>query len=107
MTTKPFISTILALAYAIPAAAEFRSPWRIDDSKYDPGDCITATDQSLSFYGHYARVEGVVSFSGLDQTGVYVLSFPIYDARTPLHSKTIEDRTQRVEDDFCKRQTAD
>ena len=92
---------------SVPALAEFKSPWRIDDSKYELGDCITATDQSLSFYGHYARVEGVVSFSGQGQTGVYVLSFPVYAARTPLHSKTIEDRTQQVEDDFCKRQTAD
>ena len=107
MTIKPFICAVALAAFAIPAVAEFKSPWRIDDAKYELGDCITATDQSLSFYGHYARVEGVVSFSGQDQTGVYVLSFPVYDARTPLHSKTIEDRTQRVEDDFCKRQTAD
>lgn len=106
MKIQAFTCAVALAAFAIPAVAEFKSPWRIDDSKYELGDCITATDQSLSFYGHYARVEGVVSFRQ-DQTGVYVLSFPVYDARTPLHSKNIEDRTQQVEDDFCKRQVAD
>lgn len=106
MSFKHLICAAALASFTLPAAAEFNSPWRIDDSKYESGDCITATDQSLSFYGHYARVKGVVSFSGQADPGVYVLWFPVFVPRTPLHSRLIEDKTQQVEDHFCERQQA-
>ena len=106
MTIRHLLGAALLAVMATPATAEFRSPWRIDDARYEQGDCITATDQTLSFYGHYARVEGIASFSGTAEPGVYILSFPVFVARTPLHAKAIESRTQRVDDDFCARQPA-
>ena len=75
MVSIKHIVAVAALGtFSIPALAGFNYFWRIDDARYRQGDCITPTDQSLSFYGHYARVEGVVSFDGTTEPGAYVLS---------------------------------
>jgi hypothetical protein len=95
MVSIKHIVAVAALgAFSIPALAGFNYFWRIDDARYRQGDCITPTDQSLSFYGHYARVEGVVSFDGTTEPGAYVLSFPIFVPRTPLYPQN----------EFCVRQ---
>ena len=104
MATRQLIAAASLAAFSVPAAAGFNYFFRIDGAKYLPGDCITATDQSLSFYGHYARVEGVIGFEGTPEPGAYYLSFPVYSARTPLHPRSIDDKTQRVSGDFCQKQ---
>ena len=101
-------AAVVSLAvFSVPALA-FDSLWlwRTGDSKYEVGDCITPTDQSLSFYGHYARVEGVISFDGTGEDSVYTLYFPVYVPRTPLYAQTIDGKTQQVSGDFCERQQA-
>ncbi len=97
------VAVILAL-FSIPASALFDSWWRTGDAKYEPGDCITPTSATLGFYGHYARVEGVIGFVGKDAGGVYYLSFPVFEARTPLYDRAIEDMTDRVSNDYCEDQ---
>ena len=95
----------LLLFLSAPAMAfDWLWLWRPGDSKYEVGDCITPTDQSMSFYGHYARVEGVINFDGVGEPGVYSLYFPVYVARTPLHAQTLDERTQQVDNDFCEPQ---
>lgn len=92
------------VAFSVPSWAFFDYFMRIDGAKYLQGDCITPTEQSLSFYGHYARIEGVISFEGSSEPGAYYLSFPVFTARTPLHPTSIDEKTQRVDADFCKPQ---
>lgn len=105
MVSIKHIVAVAALGtFSIPALAGFNYFWRIDDARYRQGDCITPTDQSLSFYGHYARVEGVASFDGTTEPGAYVLSFPIFVPRTPLYPQSIDDKTQQVSNEFCVRQ---
>jgi hypothetical protein len=107
MIIKTFLIAALLAVFSVPALAFFDYFMRIDDAKYLQGDCITPTDQSLSFYGHYARVEGVIRSNGTAETGVYYLSFPVFKARTPLHAMTIDQKTQRVDSEFCQRQGVD
>jgi hypothetical protein len=107
MSVKPTVAAAILAVVSVPAQAFFDYFLRIDDARYLPGDCITPTDQSLSFYGHYARVEGVISFEGTPESGAYYLYFPVYKARTPLHARSIDQRTQRVDDEFCERQQVD
>ncbi len=104
MSIKHLIAAAGLAGFSIPALAFFDFFFRIDDARYLPGDCITPTDQSLSFYGHYARVKGIVSFDGTAETGAYYLEFPVHQARTPLHPQSIDQKTERVDKDFCKGQ---
>ena len=104
MSIKHIVAVATLGAFSIPALAGFNYFWRIDDARYRQGDFITPTDQSLSFYGHYARVEGIVSFDGTPEPGTYVLSFPVYVARTPLYPQSIDEKTEVVSDEFCIRQ---
>ncbi len=106
MTLKQLYAAALLVTVPASALASWGYFFRIDDAKYRQGDCITPTDQSMSFYGHYARVEGVISFENTPQPGVYYLSFPVYESRTPLYAQTIDGRTERVDGDFCKRKSA-
>ena len=99
------IAALLAV-FSAPALSFFDYFMRIDDAKYLQGDCITPTDESVSFYGHYARVEGVISFKGTQEAGAYYLSFRAFKARTPLHARAIDQKTQRVDDEYCQRQGA-
>ena len=107
MNMKRIAAAVSLVAFSIPAHALFDSLWRVSSAKYKPGDCITATDQSLSFYGHYARVEGVIDFDGVQGPGVYSLYFPVFVPRTSLFSQSLDARTERVSGDFCVRQQVD
>ena len=101
---KPLIAAIILAALTSPALAEFAYPGQVYSSKYKPGDCITPTDQAHAFYGHYARVEGVLDSEGTSEPGVYVLWFPVYQSPTNLYGIGIEEKSQKVSDDFCVRQ---
>lgn len=107
MNLKRSAAAVTLVALSIPAQAFFDALWRVSSAKYRPGDCITATDQSLSFYGHYARVEGVIDFNGMQETGVYSLHFPLFVSRTTLFSQSLDERTERVSADFCELQQVD
>lgn len=107
MTMKRIAAAVTLVAFSIPAHALFDSLWRVSSAKYRPGDCITATDQSLSFYGHYARVEGVIDFDGMQEPGVYSLYFPLFVPRTTLFSQSLDERTERVSADYCEFQQVD
>ena len=61
---QALIAAVILAALTSPALAEFDYPGRVYSSKYKPGDCITPTDQAHAFYGHYARVEGVLDSQG-------------------------------------------
>jgi hypothetical protein len=104
MSIKHLIAAALLSCFSVPTLAFFGYFFRIDEAKYLPGDCITPTDQSLSFYGHYARVTGILSFESTLEPGAYYLYFPVYEARTPLHPQSIDQQTRRVDHDFCERQ---
>lgn len=104
MKINPIIAALSLVTFSVPTWAFFDYFMRIDNTKYLQGDCITPTDQSMSFYGHYARVEGIISFEGAPAPGTYYLSFPVFTARTPLHPTSIDEKTQRVDSDFCKPQ---
>lgn len=101
MNARHLTTAITLTACTLPAAAAWDSFWRVSSAKYEPGDCITPTDQSLSFHGQYARVEGVLDFDGTEQPGTYQLFFPDYVPRTPLFAQSIDARTKRVDDEFC------
>ncbi len=101
---QPLIAAVILAALTSPALAEFDYPGRVYSSKYKPGDCITPTDQAHAFYGHYARVEGVLDSEKTSEPGVYVLWFPVYQSRTNLYGIGIEEKSQKVSDDFCVRQ---
>ena len=106
MSIKHLITAACLAAFSVPTLAFYDFFFRIDDAKYLPGDCITPTDQSLSFYGHYAKVTGVVSFEGTTAPGAYYLEFAAHKPRTPLHSQSIDQKTERVDDDYCNNQVA-
>ena len=106
MKIKHLIAAATLATFSVPSLALFDSLWREGNAKYKPGDCITPSDQSLSFYGHYARVNGVISFDGTAQPGAYHLYFPIYVPRTPLYSQSIDEKTEQVADKFCEHQQA-
>ena len=69
MSIKHLVTAACLAAFSIPTLAFYDFFFRIDDAKYLPGDCITPTDQSLSFYGHYAKVMGVVRNIAHSQDG--------------------------------------
>ena len=106
MKIKRLIAAATLATFSVPSLALFDSLWREGSAKYKPGDCITPSDQSLAFYGHYARVDGVISFDGTPQPGAYHLYFPIYVPRTPLYAQSIDDKTEQVSDKFCEHQQA-
>lgn len=102
--SKKLLTAVLLGTLTSPVLAEFDYPGKVYHSKYKLGDCITPTDQAHSFYGHYARVEGVIDSQTASESGVYVLWFPVYLSRTNLYDKSIEEKSRKVSDDFCVRQ---
>lgn len=101
MKIKQLVVAGTLAALPLSTLAAFDAWWRVSDAKYRPGDCITPTDQSISFYGHYARVAGVVDFDTTQEPGVYVLYFPVYVPRTPFYTQNLDETTHQVADEFC------
>ena len=70
----------------------------IDPPKYQYGDCITATDNSASWYGEYAKVEAFVIKSRGFHGSSYALWFPEYKSNNVLFQKSyIESNTKKVD----------
>jgi len=71
-----------------------------NEPKYKRGDCITPTDNTYSWFGKYARVEGVGSIDGFSGK-TYALLFMNYQSNSTIFSKSIERSTKNVERVLC------
>ena len=70
------------------------------NGKYQIGDCITPTDPTYTWYGHYATVKAYSAIDGYRDKN-YVLEFHRYNSTNSLFSTSIEAVTKKVSKAKC------
>jgi|GEM_PF-1066797 len=73
----------------------------VEAKPYQRGDCITATDQSYSWVGKFARIEAYSSIDGFGGKN-YVLLFYGYQTKAVIFDKSIEAHTVKVDSRYCE-----
>ena len=71
-----------------------------DKPKYIRGDCITPIDPWYSWFSEFAKVEFYTSIDGISGKK-YILVFPNYQSNSVVFSKSIEEKTKKVDKYLC------